>query len=86
MKFQNCILITIVTDASTDTRMDRPKAICHFNFCKIWGIKLSFTLKLMLCLLTVSFRLIVTVCFIQMCRLLHTTVLFSCYIIINNIS
>ena len=34
MKFQNCILINFVTD----TRTDKPNAICSFNFSKAWGI------------------------------------------------
>ena len=39
MKFQNCILINFVTDARTDGRTDKPKAICPFNFSKVGGIK-----------------------------------------------
>ena len=39
MKFQDCILIGFVTDARTDARTDKPKAICPFNFFKVGGIK-----------------------------------------------
>ena len=39
MKFQNCILINFVTDAQAHTLTDKPKAICHFNFSKVGGIK-----------------------------------------------
>ena len=39
MKFQNCILINFVTDARTDARTDKAKAICPFNFSKVGGIK-----------------------------------------------
>ena len=33
MKFQNPIL----NFEQTDARMDKPKAICHFNFFKVGG-------------------------------------------------
>ena len=39
MKFQNCILIDFVTDGWTHTSTDKVKAICHFNFSKVGGIK-----------------------------------------------
>ena len=39
MKFQNCIFINFVTDAQTDGRTHKPKAICSFNFSKVGGIK-----------------------------------------------
>ena len=42
MKFQNCNLI-FVTDAQTDgradVRMNKPKALCLFDFSKVGGIK-----------------------------------------------
>ena len=49
MKFQNCISINFVTDTQMDqwmhTHMDKPKAICPFNFSKVGGIKKDFVMK-----------------------------------------
>ena len=42
IKFQNCNLIFVTdaqTDGQTDGRMDKPKAICLFDFSKVGGIK-----------------------------------------------
>ena len=38
MKFQNQILNFERTDARTHGRTDKPKAICPFNFFKVWGM------------------------------------------------
>ena len=46
MKFQNCIFINFVTDARTEGRTFKPKAICPFNFSKVGGIKPSWGLKM----------------------------------------
>ena len=39
MKFQNCIFINFVTDARTDARKDKAKAMWPFNFSKVGGYK-----------------------------------------------
>ena len=43
MKFKNCIFVNFVTDARTEGRTDKPKAIhaCPFNFSKVGVIKTS---------------------------------------------
>ena len=41
MKFQNRDLI-FVTEAQTDRRKDKPKAICPFNFFKVGGIIIQY--------------------------------------------
>ena len=72
MKFQNCILINFemerCTNGRTHAHMDKPKAICPFNFSKVGGINIvtmTFNVVIMnFNIVTINFTF-VTVIFIQ---------------------